>query len=369
MRYTVNMSRKLLMIILPCLSLAWPSCKSDSGLGTGGASGKLLEEADGVVGEKWEKLPVIKAKRVERIAHFDNGDFFGEIMSLSARDGRFYATDAKRNRVVEFDESFQFLRAIGISGEGPGELKHARFSFVEGGIVYVYGAANRGFAIYHPQESGGHSVKIPIPEIVESQFLVKDSLIFISSPGADKSITAFDRHGTVRRQFGEALPAAPGGREKQPGRCHLLPYDETSFFAIGEAVPVIRRYSYLGALIQEYDFREAKLFQSFFAGVEARRKRETRSGNGTYILFQNGSVHRDRLFLSMYTYDEAGQASLDQALALKIEARRLTPLGVLDLSDAREKRWYLAMCPAGQGSRLLAFDYVSSEFHLFEVDF
>lgn len=91
---------------------------------------------------------------VYRVGGFDAPDWalFGSVSAARFDDeGNLYVLDSQANRVTVVSPEGEFLRTVGKSGEGPGELS-SPFGFVvlpDGGVA-IFDLGHRGFLVYDP---------------------------------------------------------------------------------------------------------------------------------------------------------------------------------------------------------------------------
>jgi hypothetical protein len=323
--------------------------------------------------EALPKTTLTPIARHDRLTINGTSHFFSHINSIIKIPEGYLIADRIGKKVIHCDYDFKVVKVIGKAGEGPGEFQSPRIVKKEGNLVYTVGTANRGFAVH--SMSGGlvHSFKpqTGVYNPIISQFAVQDEKIVISSPNEDKPITILNTKGEKVKSFGKSMANYVKPDKFFRNRGHILNYTNDAFLFVGLDSPVIQEYDYDGELLAEHSFVDHPYFESFFNGVNLRkRKSNNSSSNTTYILSQDACFSGGKLYLLTYTYSKEADVSLHNILVLKKINGRFVIEKTLELTYPDlgvESPWFEAFCIDHENQKIIAFDNTSSAFLTFRL--
>lgn len=313
-------------------------------------------------------------KVVDRIEANGKVVYFSHLFSMISTPEGYLFSDDSGGKLVHSDKNFSLIKNIGTAGPGPGEFIQPRFSFVdnEENNIWTSGTSNKGFAIHNWDGELLTNFK-PQTETfnpIISKFLIKDTKLYYSTPRSEGPITVLSKNGQPTLTFGQSLSKYAKKDQVIKKRGHLVPYNENSFLFVGENGPVFQRYSYAGELIEEHNWMDHPYFKSFFNGTKLRRQAEGNS-NTVYLLFQDVTVMKDQssVLALAYDYDTEGQVSCNSIIKFVSAGNKffIEKVSLLKSPTPGENTWYESIEIDEENNRFLAFDYLSSAVHIFDL--
>ena len=126
------------------------------------------------------------------------------------RDGNFYVTDTGADRVIKFDQNFDFISQFGSTGDGPGEFEHPHGIGIDSvGNVYVNDAfspriqkfTKDGFFIKQWGSLGTGNGQFTLP--LEHLEVDSTDKVFMVDSESNPRVQLFDTEGNFITKFGE----------------------------------------------------------------------------------------------------------------------------------------------------------------------
>lgn len=357
------------------------SCKTDKGISQNfvknyseiNSTGSIISEYDKWEYEEGAILPIqlYPIQKIEKIGEGGSAVYFSHVFSIISTPTSYLLSDDTGGKLVMSDKNFSLKKIIGKKGTGPGEFYQPRTSFLTGNKIWTSGTANRGFAIH---SSEGQMITNFKPQLknfnpVLTKFLVYNSQLYFSTPKENHPITILDDKGNKVAGFGSSYTKYATEEKQFDTRGHLIPFDQSSFLMVGESGPVIQRYTYDGKLLEEHVFVDHPYFKSFFEGVKQRRE-ASKNPNMSFLLFQDIVVRSNQaIYLLTYDYDKEGQVSCQTILKMIRFKDHFFIDKIIKLSDTSPSTtlWYESITIDEENKLLLAYDYVSSSLHIFDI--
>jgi DNA-binding beta-propeller fold protein YncE len=126
------------------------------------------------------------------------------------RNGNFYVTDTGADRIIKFDQNFNFIYELGSTGDGPGEFEHPHGIGVDSmGNLYVNDAfspriqkfTNDGFFIKQWGSLGTGDGQFTLP--LEHLEVDSTDKVFMVDSESNPRVQLFDTEGNFITKFGE----------------------------------------------------------------------------------------------------------------------------------------------------------------------
>jgi hypothetical protein len=303
-------------------------------------------------------IPSIQSKNGEEL-------FFSKVFCLNTTLEGYLISDDGGARLIHCDNQFKLKDIIGRRGDGPGEFRQPRYSMIEKDNIFSSGTANKGFAVHDFKGKLLHNFKSKSSTFdpIISKFCVVNGKVYHSTPNSEVLIKAMDQNGAITESFGSPLHYdAP---HSYSSRGHILNTSKGEIIFVGEAIPVIQRYSTQGKLLSSHNLIKHPYFKSFFEGVKERIRKSARN-DMSYLLVQDAQYVAGKLYLLLYSYNQNYEVSLNKLLVVAgIESGKLVLEQEISLKVPKEHSpnvWFESFCVNPQQEEILAFESISSSF-------
>lgn len=238
-------------------------------------------------------------------AQTDDMGVFGNLSSVTGLvfggDG-FYVADQQNSTLLQLDFDLKPHLQYGQKGTGPGEFQGVGHIALFNNSLYAFNHGSQHINVFDKEGSFQNQISLP-STLIMTRFFVRQGLLFISTPTAEKPITIFDSKGDVIRQFGTYTVGESFREKRARNYKHLLPFQ----FSEGEGVvavsmtePMIELFSVSGELIKRRHFEKNAFLFNRLQFQRAEYKQDHRNKESSYGLFIDAVLDGDDLYVVPY---------------------------------------------------------------------
>jgi len=121
-------------------------------------------------------------------------------------DNNFYIVDSQKNCILKYDSNYKFIKEIGRTGQGPGELLRPGDAYYRNGKLYVMDCGSFRVSIFN--KDGKFLNSFPTSPIIVGQQIavsIDGERIYINEPTPMRKrlFTVYNEKGEILQKFGE----------------------------------------------------------------------------------------------------------------------------------------------------------------------
>lgn len=285
---------------------------------------------------------------VEDIAYVPNRGFFISLI--------------KERMLVHLDENLNFIKTIGRSGEGPGELSFPSELVYNADSLYVKNS--RSIEVFTLDGEYIRTIHIPINIF---GFGTDGHFLYISTHAGENPLFKFDLNGRKISSFGEQHKPSKTNYFRRLNYRYVAVDNRKEIIAALTTEPVFEKYSDTGRLIQKIDIREIPIIKDRYVitrskNEEHEKKNEFRMVN---ILYDGYACFRDgKLYLPLSL---SGPTSY--ILILDAGGSTMRPLEILQATGMNDyDKVALHSIGVSDDGKMLAYDSVSGGILVYDLN-
>lgn len=209
--------------------------------------------------------------------------FLVHVSTIQQYDDVLYLSGQGYHHIFALNHNLEIVRAIGQSGEGPGEFSSWPDTFqITGNRIYGYDPSSKNIQVFTLEGEFIRSIPLDPQYSFWNQGLSVDrqGYIYIASfsPENDFAITKFDSTGKVINAFGGLLKTSyTEVQNRRMSARRIVLVGEEYLLAVGNHVPVIEKYSLEGELLQMSDLSDSPYFTERISYAEENNFSQGRS--------------------------------------------------------------------------------------------
>ncbi len=236
-------------------------------------------------------------KHIEGFQNPASGDsLYFDYLTGIAQDSlhNFYISDASNNQILKLDSTLKFIKAIGKSGQGPGEFLGPREIVIHKGLIYVNDAGNGRIQILDMEGNCQKSFR-PFSPLGLTNFAVNSNgLIYTNTPGKDSLVTIYNHEGKEVSSFGRKYNF-PGQLEYRNNIAFITIDSRDNSYLVFKCIPKIRKYDKKGRLVWEKDVSKFPEVREMIKRIKKKKKTNNRV---MYVLTTDVRIGRaDNLYI------------------------------------------------------------------------
>jgi hypothetical protein len=212
--------------------------------------------------------------------------------------GNYYIADQKTNVIYKYDPSGKYLGLIGKPGQGPGDLYLPRHIDIIDDVLVINDVGNRRVQKFDLKGQDINSTRIS--KSYADMIFAKDGKIIgaplsLESPGEGYALVEImGPDGKIIRAFGTPIEFKYG-KSVMNGR-RIIIKDDREIIVVFRVLPILRRYSLDGRLLQErrlkteFSFRKEKINLRMNSYLPDHKV-------GNYVIFPAAEILDETIYL------------------------------------------------------------------------
>ncbi|HCY01428.1 MAG TPA: hypothetical protein DG754_14925 [Bacteroidales bacterium] len=296
-------------------------------------------------------LPTVNLEKDLSINQLRDSSYISDIRSLFYYNGKYYASDYKRDQILILNENLELQKILGQKGKGPGELLGASDIYVYNDTIFVFNDSKRSFELFNSEEHlqtidllSQHSFSSGM------RFAVNNSEIYFSSFYSQYSISRYYYKLDSAQFFGRSTEyrTPRESRIKNKRHVHVL---DSKIVAIADCQPFIDVYTLAGEFVTSFDLSSIDQIKKIIEYVERNNYAE----NSYFQFFPESYVCEDNIFILITTVGKNDEKYKNTLLELELEGDAIKPVRLLNLGDG----WFKSFCISG--NKIVAFNGSTAE--------
>lgn len=267
----VNMNKNRVIIFLFIIVIVLISCQND----------------------KRKELKLLNP--IDSVGILPDSSYLSTVYSMLFYDKKLFISDYRNQRIIELSKNNKKIYTYGRYGHGPGELITSGFIFINGDSLYVMDEFNIRINIYNIKKKKFlKNYVFSKYGIRNSNFIVKDNIIFLSTPYLNYPISKFYGNKLIK-SFGKwVYNNGLLHRGRSIRRIFLL--REKYILAIPESEPFFEIYDLDGNLLYETKLNDIQFIKQRYKLSEIEYKKDVKNRKSILII-NDAFLLKDKLYL------------------------------------------------------------------------
>ena len=314
-------------------------------------------------------LPIQRIYSTQTFSSFEDTLFIsGCLNGITSSKKNYFLSDINSNRVLVFDEKFNFLKPLGEGGKGPSEFLLPFSNIYANDKVFILDKGNGRISVF--SKTGNHFYKTLLPPGLNPnvRFAVNhNGQIFASTSHEDNAITHFNKEGEILNRFGTST-------RNHLSTSHLLLDSDGRLLQINIADPVIHFFKQDGTLLTSYNLKQDSLIKasSDYIQMIYEKKGYSWANYGLRVIY-DAFIKGDKLYLLIVRHPEISE-NLEHLLADFVYIYEISDelnlvqrlhLNPPSAQNPETLSAFTAISPGIGETSLVAYEVYQHEIHLF----
>lgn len=301
--------------------------------------------------DKIKHLPVVNLTSELSINQFSDSSYFSDIRSLYYNNGRYFASDYKRDQIFILNGDLELQKTLGVKGRGPGELLGASHIYVHNDTIFVYNDSKKTIELFNNAKHLQTIGFLPQHRLSSGiRFSVHNNEIYFSSFYSPFSISKYDYMLDSAQFFGRSKEYRTPKERRIKNHRHIHIFNNR-IVAIPDCQAFVELYSLNGEFINSFDLSNISPIKEMLEYIGKNNYAE----NSYFQFFSDSYVFDNNVFILITTVEKNDKKFTNNILQLEIINDEIRPVQILNLGNG----WFDAICVSE--NKILAFNCSTAE--------
>ena len=198
----------------------------------------------------------------------DSVPYFNRPQKIKCVGEYIYILDERNQRILRFDNNFNYINQIGREGRGPGEYLYPTTFQIFKDTIYIADVSNYRIDLRFVDGKYIRSFRPKYPLLSDISLGVNSNgNLFINHPMSNNLVTCYDNSGEIVKSFGDLIDDNDPMKKISINNAHIEVGENDNIYVSFVMVPVLRKYDKNGQLLWERDltkYSEIKEMNDFF---------------------------------------------------------------------------------------------------------